>query len=224
MNNFDWNKFKNEKIAVWCDTEEKAREFVKECYKRGMKWSSSSLENETYFVQYKKDTCYDFYTDGNKNKLMFCDKFYYERNNYKIIKWESEKMNNENTFSSIVNKIDKEFIDSFKTNNKIIKDCRNCIHNRVCLHRSKNEEYKQQMRELIEKWGEDNGFGFTEDCPEWHEQPKNIKFENDSEIKATPCKDTVRGKRAKLPIHYHNYEKCENKDELFEIIIKALSN
>jgi len=29
---FDWDKFKKEKVAVWCDTEDKAQEFVNECF------------------------------------------------------------------------------------------------------------------------------------------------------------------------------------------------
>lgn len=88
---FNWDEFKNEKVAVLCDTEEKAREFVKECHKRDMKWEKCT-ENQTMFDWYKNDTCYNFETDENENRLMFCDKPYYERENYKIIKWESEKM------------------------------------------------------------------------------------------------------------------------------------
>jgi len=88
---FNWDEFRNEKVAVNCDTEEKAREFVEECHKRDMKWEKCT-ENQTMFDWYKNDTCYNFETDENENRLMFCDKPYYERKNYKIIKWESEKM------------------------------------------------------------------------------------------------------------------------------------
>jgi len=88
---FNWDEFRNEKVAVNCDTEEKAKEFVKECHKRGMKWEKCT-ENQTMFDWYKNDTCYNFETDENENRLMCCDKSYYERKNYKIIKWESENM------------------------------------------------------------------------------------------------------------------------------------
>lgn len=86
---FNWDEFKNKKVAVNCDTEEKAREFIKECYKRGLKWSVPT-EKHTMFDWYKKDTCYEYEID--ENRLMFADKKFYKSNGYKIIKWESENM------------------------------------------------------------------------------------------------------------------------------------
>lgn len=88
---FNWDEFKNEKIAVWCDTEEKAREFIKECYKRNVKWHSSSSENETRWKELKNDTCYCF-SFFNDSHLGFSSKAFYEVRGCKIIKWESEKM------------------------------------------------------------------------------------------------------------------------------------
>lgn len=86
---FNWDEFRNEKVAVHCDTEEKAREFIKECYKRGLKWSGST-EKHIMFDWYKKDTCYEYEID--ESRLMFADKPYYKSDGYKIIKWESENM------------------------------------------------------------------------------------------------------------------------------------
>lgn len=43
---FNWGDFKNSKIAVHCKTEGKAEEFIKECYKRGIRWKVSCA-NET---------------------------------------------------------------------------------------------------------------------------------------------------------------------------------
>ena len=37
MEKLDWDKFKNGELAVNCKTEKAAREFIDECYKRGMK-------------------------------------------------------------------------------------------------------------------------------------------------------------------------------------------
>lgn len=88
---FNWDEFRNEKVAVWCDTEEKAREFVKECYKRGIYWKNFA-EPKTMFDWYKENTCYNYETDVQKNTLMYADKPYYKSNGYKIIKWESENM------------------------------------------------------------------------------------------------------------------------------------
>ncbi|WP_346938271.1 hypothetical protein [uncultured Clostridium sp.] len=62
----------------------------------------------------------------------------------------------------------------------MIKDCNSCIHNRGginCGLKSKYNDYKLEMEQLIEKWGESNGFGFSLDCPSWYEEPngKQVK-------------------------------------------------
>jgi len=88
---FNWDEFRNEKIAVWCDTEEKAREFLDECYKNNITWGKGKIK-EPKFDSYKENTCYNFEIDLFNSRLMFTDKSYYEEQNYKIIKWESEKM------------------------------------------------------------------------------------------------------------------------------------
>lgn len=47
------------KIAVHCDTEEKARSFLKECKKKKIKWADGNkLTSQSYWEAYKKDTCY----------------------------------------------------------------------------------------------------------------------------------------------------------------------
>lgn len=62
----------------------------------------------------------------------------------------------------------------------MIKDCETCIHNRGginCGLKSKYNDYKLEMEQLIEKWGESNGFGFSLDYPSWYEEPngKQVK-------------------------------------------------
>lgn len=62
----------------------------------------------------------------------------------------------------------------------MIKDCNSCIHNRGginCGLKPKYNDYKLEMEQLIEKWGESNGFGFSLDCPSWYEEPngKEVK-------------------------------------------------
>lgn len=62
----------------------------------------------------------------------------------------------------------------------MIKDCNSCIHNRGginCGLKSKYNDYKLEMEQLIEKWGEGSGFGFSLDCPSWYEEPngKQVK-------------------------------------------------
>jgi hypothetical protein len=56
---FNWEDFKNSdgKIAVHCKTEEEAEEFIKECFKHGIKWSYSD-ENTTHWGEANKRTYY----------------------------------------------------------------------------------------------------------------------------------------------------------------------
>ena len=55
---FNWEDFKNGKIAVHCDTEEKAKDFVKECYKYGIKWLCEANYDATFWEKYENDTFY----------------------------------------------------------------------------------------------------------------------------------------------------------------------
>ena len=85
---FDWDGFKHNKIVVLCDTEEKAKDFLEECYKRKFCWVSN-ITKETFWEQYKNETCYsnDFNFD---NRLGYGIKDFYQERDYKIIKWEME--------------------------------------------------------------------------------------------------------------------------------------
>ncbi|NFH48127.1 hypothetical protein FC976_13075 [Clostridium sporogenes] len=85
---FDWEGFKNNKFVVLCDTEEKAKDFLKECDKRGLSWSDGkSAENYIYYKDY--DTCYT-YNFNNCEHLQYSSKSFYLDNGYKIIEWEIE--------------------------------------------------------------------------------------------------------------------------------------
>ncbi len=86
---FNWDEFKNGKVAVNCDTEEKSREFIKECHERGMKWFFLNI-NDTNWSNFKESTCYSY--SLNSEYLKFGHKSKFEAVDYKIIKWESEKM------------------------------------------------------------------------------------------------------------------------------------
>lgn len=68
---FNWEDFKNGKIAVYCKTEVEAKEFIKECYKHSISWVGSCI-NETNWEWCKKDTYYkcssnSFLSYGNIN-------------------------------------------------------------------------------------------------------------------------------------------------------------
>jgi len=99
MNNFNWDKFKNEKIAVWCDSEERAKEFVEECHRKGLGWGSCSFIKE--WDIHKSQSCYCYNTDS----LRYSFKKFYEQEGCKIIKWESEESQTEFTFQEVIARI-----------------------------------------------------------------------------------------------------------------------
>ena len=88
-----WKRFKNEKIAVNCQTEDEAKDFVKQCYDNGIEWfNPSCISNNDYDLnttchgRYKHQTCYKILFDL-KNRLSFtvASMNYCEVYNYTII-------------------------------------------------------------------------------------------------------------------------------------------
>lgn len=91
-------KFKNEKIAIHCETEEEAKSFVNWCYLNGMRWGGSK-PTKTFYDINKNDTCYTFNFTGD-NYLEYSCKQFYKDEGWKIIKYkdfmkeEGNKMTN----------------------------------------------------------------------------------------------------------------------------------
>ena len=90
MKNFNWEDFKNGKIAVHCDTKEKARYFLKKCKEKGFIWNDESdiSPNDYSWASYKEETTYSM---GEKG-IMFGDIDVHENENLKIIKWGIDTM------------------------------------------------------------------------------------------------------------------------------------
>ena len=82
MKKFNWNEFKNKynKIAVYCKTEEEAKDFCKQMHEHRMKWCNgkSYLKNTNYMRN--EGTCY--YGSGEYSTRDFAEKY-----NYKILEW-----------------------------------------------------------------------------------------------------------------------------------------
>lgn len=73
MKQFDWEKFKNENIAVHCKTKEEAEDFCNQMHKHGMKWSSGrDYSKNTCFNVFYNKTCY--YGDGEYSGLEYAKK------------------------------------------------------------------------------------------------------------------------------------------------------
>lgn len=82
MRKFNWDEFKDvdNKIAVYCKTEEEAVDFCKQMHEHGMKWCNgeSYLKNTNYMRN--EGTCY--YGSGEYSTRDFAEKY-----NYKILEW-----------------------------------------------------------------------------------------------------------------------------------------
>ena len=91
-----WERFKNEKIAVNCQTEDEAKDFVKQCYENNIEWSKYSNNSNikygskfTNYTKYENGIYYRIFRDfrlvNNEAGLIDENINYYRNNNYKII-------------------------------------------------------------------------------------------------------------------------------------------
>lgn len=118
-------RLKTEKIAVHCDTEEKANAFLKLLYEHGFKWRvHKELTDHNNYNVYLNETCYkceDMY-------VLICGKVYFEKGGYEII-----------TFDEFMNEYNKE--------NKKVEDKQETNYERyreeIDNHKHGNEDYTQ---------------------------------------------------------------------------------
>lgn len=97
---FDWDRFKNGEIAVHCDTEEKANNFLNECDKQGIAWTDGDKTTEiNCWFWHKKNTSYA--CSCGKSKLVFDFLGYHKDKGLEIIKWEIDRMK-ELTFKEVI--------------------------------------------------------------------------------------------------------------------------
>ena len=89
MQDFNWEEFKNNKIAVHCKTTKETQDFICE-----LKYNNIHVRNTTFDYMKNnenKDILFDYF---DYNKLdCFCDINYYINKNYKIIQWSDYMVN-----------------------------------------------------------------------------------------------------------------------------------
>ena len=78
---FDWNKFKTEKIAVNCKTQKEANQFFSEMINQGI---SDAKTKDNFWNTYKRKTCYNLSEYG---RWMFCHKEHYKSEGYVVLKF-----------------------------------------------------------------------------------------------------------------------------------------
>ena len=101
MKNFNWEAFKRGDIAVHCDTEEKAKDFLMECDKNDIKWEGGRYTPEfTKWDIFKEGTSYSYFINGITIIRLDLDK----AQGLKIIEWEIDVMK-ELTFTEVIENI-----------------------------------------------------------------------------------------------------------------------
>ena len=73
MKNFNWKRFKAGEIAVHCDTEEKAKDFVKKCYENNIKWYETKEFSKTHWYEFEENTFYFCSDSCNLHYLHYGD-------------------------------------------------------------------------------------------------------------------------------------------------------
>lgn len=95
---FDWDRFEKGGIAVHCDTEEKAKDFLNKCDKQGIKWvHGGKSTHQINYEAYNDATCYH----AGKGGLTYCDVSYFKSKGIEIIKWEI-KETKKKTFREVI--------------------------------------------------------------------------------------------------------------------------
>lgn len=99
MKDFNWFEFKKGKVAVNCDTEEKAMDFLNKCKEHELKQGDrfDLLHEYTFFNINRANLCYA-YDHMNSGRIAYADIAFYKSRSYKIVEWEiDENMNKEFT-------------------------------------------------------------------------------------------------------------------------------
>lgn len=135
MKNFNWEEFKNGKIAVHCDTEEKANSFLKECDENNISWVTGlRATDHNNFDTYNDKICYSCRSNG----LTYASREFYRKEGMKIIKWEVKELK-ELTFREVIANIKEGEV--WESDIKIIK----CSINGNISVRSKIDNNSQIM-------------------------------------------------------------------------------
>ncbi len=151
MKKIDFEKLKKEKIGILFDTEEEMIEFLKECDKKNITWSSGAKASKKNFFN-----CYDQFVitiNYNRDKsLEYASKGFYESERYKIIK-----------YKELVNKTCEA---SFKEIKKIIVNGESTIvfwndDTKTIVKRGKGQKNNQELAILYAYFQKNSGLSKT---------------------------------------------------------------
>jgi len=183
MKNFNWEEFKKGNIAVHCNTEEKAKDFLKECDREGITWQRGQYTHEfTKWDIFKEGTSYSFFINGIAITRLDLDK----TQGYKIIEWEIDTMK-ELTFTEVIANIkedevwESDYVAIYKKNGGISiifkKGKAYGIHTFSC-----STKYKLQRKEYT-----------FQEAFKAYEEGKEIEYCNGTKYKKIDNEDHYKG-------------------------------
>lgn len=72
------------RMAIHCDTEEKAKAFIKECHKQGFTWWGNDTDEDTFWHDYKQDTVYFL----NNKCITYSNLEYYYKSSFELYEYD----------------------------------------------------------------------------------------------------------------------------------------
>lgn len=198
-----WERFKNEKIAVNCQTEDEAKDFVKQCYDNGIIGRNAKY-NKTNYQEYESKTCYRC---DLTNILCFYSIIGYKSLNYTIIPFSkiNKPIKEENKMSDF-NYRGKEFNDPVEYANYILKCAEEDKAKAEKIKREKLEfERETRYKELEKEYTE-----YVNICKTAREKYHNI------------CKNYINDYKPALK-NTENYLIDFDISKCFDSLIKSLS-
>lgn len=161
MNNmFNWNDFKNGQIYVHCNTEEKAKNFIKKCYENDCKWIKSN-SNETHFDVEGKDICYRI---GRVDNTLIYGNINDLAKVLPIIEWKIENENQIKETLEFCKKVIEAKGNVYSTRNGVNCDidCVNCpLYNIDCLNPRNYDINVEIAKKHIKEHEKDNNMEKT---------------------------------------------------------------
>ena len=97
------------RMAIHCDTQEKARTLIKECYKQGFTWwGNKKTDENTFWYAYKQDTVYFL----NNKHITYSDlEYHYEAitDNFKLYEYDDLVENGKSLNEQLIDLVDEVY-------------------------------------------------------------------------------------------------------------------
>ena len=185
LSKFELNKYKDN-FCMHCNTEEKAKMFLKFLHKCGKNWlSGDSYLAYTKWKAYKENTCYEF------NKGTYCGLDQYKQKKYTILEFDDFNWDETGTGdNAMINKT--IIVKFFKKAQRLCQshlECSECeLYNAGCrldMRPIKKPEVMEEIVDIVEKWSIEHPVKTRQD--KLLEQYPDFKIGAQGVVNLSPC-------------------------------------